>query len=191
MRSAFLAFSVLIVGVGLAQTPPKQQEQVPKAILISRYVYVEALDGDFFDPHLLSEDRKAIVDVQNALRDWNRYVITLKRHEAELLFVVRKGRIASVEGSVGGNVGSSPGDERTPTQPKTQGGVRAGVGAEVGSPDDLFYVYLVDPDGSVQGPIWKHYKKDGLNIPEMPLFKQFKESVEAALKAPAPKAPTP
>jgi hypothetical protein len=120
---------------------------VPKAILISRYVYVEAWDGHFFNPHLLSEDRKAIADVQDALRVWNRYVIAVKRREAELLVVVRKDRIASVRGSVGGNVGSGPGesgphDDRGSTQPTAEGGITAGVGAEVGSRDDLFYVYF-------------------------------------------------
>jgi hypothetical protein len=57
MRSAWLAIGVLIISVASAQTPSNKQEQVRKAILLSRYVYV---------------DRKAIVDVLNALRGWNR-----------------------------------------------------------------------------------------------------------------------
>ena len=72
MRSAWLAIGVLIISVASAQTPSNKQEQVRKAILLSRYVYVEAWDGDIFNPHLLPEDRKAIVDVLNALRGWNR-----------------------------------------------------------------------------------------------------------------------
>jgi hypothetical protein len=48
----------------------------------------------------------AIVDVLNALRGWNRYSVSVKRREAEILVVVCKGRIVSVNGSVGGNVGS-------------------------------------------------------------------------------------
>lgn len=196
MRLVWLAIGVLIISVASAQSPSNKQEQVPKAILISRYVYVEAWDGDFFNPHVLSEDRKAIVDVQDALRVWNRYAITVKRREAELLVVVRKGRIASVRGSVGGNAGSGPGEsgphhERGSTQPKVEGGVTAGVGAEVGSPDDLFYVYLVNQDGSLVGPIWKHHQKDGLDTPDIPLFKQFKESIETASKVQTSKAPTP
>jgi hypothetical protein len=196
MRSAWLTIGVLVASVASAQTPSNKQEQVPKAILVSRYVYVEAWDGDIFNPRLLSEDRKAIVDVQNALRAWNRYTMTVKRREAELLFVVRKGRIVSVNGSVGGNVGSGPGesgphDERGSTQPKAEGGVKVGVGTEIGSPDDLFYVYLVNQDGSLLGPIWKHHQRDGLDSPDIPLFKQFKESIEAASKQPTSKAPTP
>lgn len=143
MRSASFVIGALIISIASAQSLSKKQEQVPKAILISHYIYVEAWDGDFFNPHLLSDDRKAIVDVQDALRVWNRYAITVKRRDAELLFVVRKGRIVSVNGNVGGNVGngpteSGPHDERGSTQPKAEGGIKVGVGAELGSPDDLF-----------------------------------------------------
>ena len=182
MRSVFLGIGLFMVGLAVAQTPSKKQEQIPKVLLSSHYVYVEALDGDIFNPHLLTEDRKAIVDVQNALRSWDRYLVTLRRSEAELLFVVRKGRIASVEGSVGGGVGNGPADGKDPAKSKTQGDVRAGLGAEAGSPDDLLYVHLVDQDGSVHGPIWKQYLKDGLDVPEIPLFKQLREAVEAAGK---------
>jgi hypothetical protein len=57
--------------------------------------------------------------------------------------------------------------------------------------DDLFFVYLVNQDGSLIGPIWIHHQKDGLDTPDIPLFKQFKESIEAATKVPTSKAPTP
>jgi hypothetical protein len=71
MRSAWLAIGVLVISVA-SQTPSNKQELVPTAILLnSRYVYVEAWAGDFFNPHLLPEDRKAILDVQNALQDTN------------------------------------------------------------------------------------------------------------------------
>jgi len=196
MRSAWLAIGVLVTSVASAQTPSNKQEQVPTAILLnSRYVYVEAWDGDFFSPHLLPEDRKAIVDVQNALKDWNRYLVTVKRREAEILVVVRKGRTVSANGSVGGNVGSRPGesgphDELGSNKPKAEGGDKAGVGPEVAGRDDLFFVYLVNEDGSLIGPIWIHHQKDGLGTPDIPLFQQFKEFLDAASKAQTSKAPT-
>jgi hypothetical protein len=196
MRSAWLAIGVLITSVASAQTPPNKKEQVPTAILLNcRYVYVEAWDGDFFNPHLLPEDRNAILNVQNAFHDWNRYLITVKRREAEILVVVRKGRIVSVNGGVGGNVGSGPGergahDELGSNQPKAKGGDKVGAGPEVAGPDDLFFVYLSNPDGSLTGPIWMHHQKDGLDTPDVPLFKQFKESIDAASKVQASKAQT-
>lgn len=217
MRSAWLTLSVLVISVASAQTPAKKQEQVPTAILLnSRYVYVEAWDGDLFNPHLLPEDRQAILDVQNALRDWNRYLITDKRRGAEILVVVRKGRIASVNAGVGGNIGIGPGERASrdglwsnqpkavgggpgergshdglgSNQPKAEEGDKPGVGPEVAGRDDLFFVYLVKPEGSLTGPVWVLHQKDGLNTPDIPLFKQFKESIDAASKVQTSKAPT-
>ena len=196
MRSALLSIAVLITSVASAQTPPNKQEQVPKSILNSRYVYVEAWDGDFFNPQLPPEDRKAIADVRDAFRTWNRYLITVKRREAEILVVVRKGRAVTVNGSTGGNIGSGDResgthDELGSNQPKAEGGDKAGVGPEVAGRDDLFFVYLVIENGSLLGPIWIHHQKDGLDTPDIPLFRQFKESIEAATKVPASKEPTP
>ena len=169
---------------------------MPTAILLNcRYVYVEAWDGDFFNPHLLPEDRNAILNVQNAFHDWNRYLITVKRREAEILVVVRKGWIVSINGGVAGNVGSGPGesgahDELGSNQPKAKEGDKVGAGPEVAGRDDLFFVYLFNPDGSLTGPIWMHHQKDGLDTPDVPLFKQFKESIDAASKVQASKAQT-
>ena len=196
MRLAWLAIGVLITSVASAQTPSNKKEQVPTAILLNcRYVYVEAWDGDFFNPHLLPEDRNAILNVQNAFHDWNRYLITVKRREAEILVVVRKGRIVSINGGVAGNVGSGPGesgahDELGSNQPKAKEGDKVGAGPEVAGRDDLFFVYLFNPDGSLTGPIWMHHQKDGLDTPDVPLFKQFKESIDAASKVQASKAQT-
>jgi hypothetical protein len=196
MRSALLAIGVLITSAASAQAPSNRQEQVPKAILNSRYVYVEAWDGDFFNPHLLPEDRKAISDVQNALQTWRRYWVTVKRREAEILVVVRKGRIASINASVGGNIGTGPGgsgshDDLGSNRPRAEGGDKAGVGPEIAGRDDIFFVYLVNENGSLIGPMWIRHQKNGLDTPDIPLFKQFKESIEAASKVSTTKAPTP
>ena len=51
-------------------------------------------------------------------------------------------------------------------------------------------VYLINPDGSLTGPIWMHHQKDGLATPDIPLFKQFKESIDAASKVQTSKTPT-
>jgi len=188
MRSLFLVIGLLFSCLAFAQSSSTKQEETSKALLVSHYVYVEALDGDIFNLHLLADDRKAIMDVENALRAWNRYMITVKRREAELLFVVRKGRIASVHGSFGGGAGNASGYPGVP-KPHTDG--TAGLGGEVGPADDLLYVYLLSPADNVQGPIWKHYMKDGLDTPEIPLFKQFKDAVESASKLPPSKPSTP
>jgi hypothetical protein len=80
MRSSLPGVVVVtIIGVALAQGQSKKKDEVPKVLLTSRYVYVEAVDGDVLNPRVLPENRKAITDLQYALQDWRRYIITAKR----------------------------------------------------------------------------------------------------------------
>ncbi|HEY2823120.1 MAG TPA: hypothetical protein VGJ06_18900 [Candidatus Acidoferrum sp.] len=170
--------AVLALGA-LGYSKPKNKDDFPKALLVARYAYVEALDGDIYSLNLIPEDREAIVNVENALRGWKHYDVTMRRSDAEILFVVRKERIASVK--VGGTIshGPIPGTSDPDTRVGTQ------LGAEVGPNEDMLYVYLINPDGKKMGPIWKEYLKDGLDRPEMPLFQKFKGQVDAASKAAA------
>jgi hypothetical protein len=78
-----LLLFLLALSAALAQSRPKRQDELPKALLLARYAYVQALDGDRFDLRL-PEDRQAIFDVEDALHTWHRYSITLKRHDADL-----------------------------------------------------------------------------------------------------------
>jgi hypothetical protein len=182
MRSSILGVVVVtIIGVALAQGQPKKNnDEVPKILLTSRYVYVEAIDGDVLNPRVLPENRKAITDLQYALQDWKRYIITAKRREAEIVFVVCKGSLASVKGGVGAQGGTS---ERT--------GANASLDAQVGLLDDRLEVYILNPDESLMGPIWSHSLKDGLDPPGMPLFAQFKKAIDTASKQAASKAGNP
>jgi len=161
--------AVLAVGA-LGYSKPKSKDDFPKSLLQARYVYVEAENGDINNINVIPEDRHAIVDVEDALRSWNRYNVTFRRSDAEVVFVVRKERIASAK--IGGTIahGPAPGT----TDPQTQAAGR--IGAEVGPNEDMLYVYLVNPDGKKIGPVWHEYLKDGLDKPEMPLFQKFRDS---------------
>lgn len=182
MRSSILGVVVVtIIGMALAQGQPKKNnDEVPKILLTSRYVYVEAIDGDMSNPRVLPENRKAITDLQYVLQHWKRYIITAKRREAEIVFVVCKGSLASVKGGVGAHGGTN---ERT--------GASASLDAQVGLLDDRLEVYILNPDESLMGPIWRHSLKDGLDSPEMPLFAQFKKAIDTASKQAASKAGNP
>jgi hypothetical protein len=174
-----LCAALVICAVGYSK--PKNKDDFPKALLNARYVYVEAESGDIQSFKLIPEDRRAIVDVTDALRSWNRYSLAFRRSEAEVLFVVRKERIASAR--VGGTIGRGtvPGTAPGTTQTETH---EAGtLGAEIGPNEDMLYVYLVKPDGTNFGPVWHQFLKDGLDKPEMPLFQKFKDQVDAATKA--------
>src|SRR5512135_664346 len=109
----------------------KKDKRLPAALGTAQYVYVEAVDGDQYDPNLLPEDREAIGAVQDALSAWPRYILAVNRKDAELIFIVRKGRLVAAHGMVGtGGIGM-PGRG---SQPQSRGGVMVGGGTEAGPP---------------------------------------------------------
>jgi hypothetical protein len=180
------------VGIGVpargvrAQSQPKAQKpDLPKIFDTARYVYVEAYDGDLSNRGLMSDDRKAIYNLEKQIHDWDRYRTTTGRETADLVFVVHKGRGAasSLPVPVGGppRPGSKspfprdPSDSSDPSDPP--GG---GIGAESGSSEDQLSVYMVSGSVSLTGPIWQQSVKDGLNMPRLPLFQQLKKDVEEA-----------
>lgn len=172
--------AVLAVGT-LGYSKPKNKDDFPKALLNARYVYVEAEAGDIQSLKLIPEDRRAIVDVTDALRSWNRYSLAFRRSEADVLFVVRKERIASA--MVGGTIGRGTVPGNVPGRTETETHEAGRLDAEIGPNEDMLYVYLVKPDGAKFGPLWHQFLKDGLDKPEMPLFQKFKDEVDAATKA--------
>ena len=160
-------------------------------------MYVQAEDGDALTPGLYPEDRQAIYDVENKIRDWNRYAITINRDEADLVFIVRKGRLAAAQGQVGiGNFprpqpGQSPNPVPDPGPSPNQGGIseRAGVGTEAGPSDDLLRVFILTGDKKLAGPVWARELNGGLDAPRVQLVEQLKGSVEKAYPPTPPPNP--
>lgn len=171
MRVATLtALSLIFISTAVpAQTKQKHSAQMPAVFGSARYVWVEAVDGDEYAPGLYPPDRQAIADVEDAMRHWNRYALTARRQEAELIFIVRKGRMATGTTRVG---------VHRQTGPLPQNGVQLGVGGEVGPADDMLEVCMVQPDGTLSGPLWIRTVKDGLDAPKVELLREFKEAVE-------------
>lgn len=163
----------------VAQT--KKKHTVSAVFNNARYVWVETIDGrDVFSPGLVPEDRQAISDVEDALRDWKRYAITTQRSEAELIFVVRKGRIAAV--NVGASTGRGTGPLNPGQRPASGPGATGSdtsergvmVGGEVGSPDDLLEVHTLKTDGTLGTILWERMFPDGLDAPQVSLVAQLK-----------------
>ena len=173
---------LLTPALATVQARTKKPNKLPALFNQATYVYVEAVDGQEFNPRLLPEDRQAISDVYAALSDWKRYVPVIKRDEADLIFVVRVGRVA--EGDVG--VGTSSGPIRfppgrpqgAPNGPANTPGTALSAGGKVGPADDLLEVYQKDPDHDHGTMLWQHSEADGLDHPDIPLFKQLKAQIE-------------
>ncbi len=99
---------LLLPAVVLAQKKTKKPV-VPAVFEHARYVFVQAIDGEEFNPNLDSADRLAIADIRDALQSWGRYTLTVERDKADLIFVVRKGRM--VEGRAGVDANAGPNGE--------------------------------------------------------------------------------
>jgi hypothetical protein len=179
---------LLVVTTALAATHAKTKKpyKLPEVFNQARYVYVEAVGGQEFDPRLNASDRQAINDVDNALQDWKRYALTMHREQADLILVLRTGRL--VEGRAGIQVGSGrQGSNRPSTGPQPGNGVA--LGGEIGPPDDLLEVYLPNPGDTRGSLLWRRARADGLNPPELALFKQLKDEIESVYPAQAASKP--
>jgi hypothetical protein len=196
--------AVLLFALGVAQSKPKKSN-VSAIFENARYVYVESMEGDIFKPGLYPEDRQAILDVQDRLSDWKRYTLTDRREHADLVFVLRKGRIVGQRDHVAvGPPTRSPqpgiGDpgqaSQSPTQgrgsgPLGQGGIELGAEAETGPRADILRVYTLNPDGKLLGPIWSRDMEDGLDAPSVPLVQQLRSAVDKAYPPEAAQQPPP
>src|SRR5258708_23128027 len=170
-RKGIALVLVLVGQFAVAQQKSKKRADLPVVFSNARYVYVQAKDGDIMKPGLYPADRDAISDVQEGVRDWNRYAVTTERENADLVFIVRKGRIAGAQGRGGL---SGPRQPRTPyprNDPRQTGASTSlGAEAEVGPPDDLLEVYMFTPAGNLSGRLWWREMKDGLDGPSVLLL---------------------
>jgi len=80
---------LLLFAVSALATSQSNILLFPKTLTNARYVYVAAFDGDQFNPNLLPEDRAAIVNAQDALRQWGRYVIVYRAQDADMILLVQ------------------------------------------------------------------------------------------------------
>ncbi|MGO9435717.1 MAG: hypothetical protein ACLP00_15680 [Terracidiphilus sp.] len=131
--------------------------------------------------------------MQDGIQDWNRYTLVTERKQADLVFILRKGRTVGESSRVGFPGGvqrpqGSPTQSRQPGQAPDYDGI--GVGTDVGPIDDTLRVYTTNPDGRLIGPVWNREMKDGLDGPDVLLLRQLRVAVEKAYPMqPAAKKP--
>ncbi len=185
----FKSIAILLTAFApLALAKDKKKDTLPAVFSNARYVYVRAEDGDIMKPGLFPEDRDAIANVQDALKDWKRYALTINRNDADLVIIVRKGRLASAQlhggistGTQTGISGSSP--NRNPNGPgssdpgRTDSGDTLGARGEVGPADDTLRVFSLSPQGKLSGPFWSREMKDGLDAPNVMLLRALRDAV--------------
>ena len=94
MKKTFVVIGLLWVAATLALAAPAAYDEMriqpfPKVLINARYVYVASYDGDQFNPRVSPEDRLAIGNVQDALRQWGRYMIVNRPQEADMILLVQ------------------------------------------------------------------------------------------------------
>jgi hypothetical protein len=193
-----LSLGLLVLFLCIPGFAQKKEPEFPQIITASQFAFVETIygpvDSTTMDPRVSPEDRRAVANIEDAIRKWGRYRLTIKRSEAELVFVVRKGMLVAANGGVKiSRPPQNPGGPPTQTGPGNWPGSGPGngpeYGAEAGPPYDLLFVYTKKPDGPLMGPLWKRTQDHGLDAPDPPLLKNFKDAVEAAAAKQAKKTP--
>ena len=77
-----------------------------------------------------------------------------------------------------------------PSIRRTYSGNGITVGGEVGPPDDFLEVFLPNPNEARGALLWQRTLPDGLNPPQLTLFKQLRDEVERTYPTPPPKNPS-
>jgi hypothetical protein len=185
-----VAMVLFLVAAFACGQKSKKHTDVSAAFMNARHVYVEAFaGGDITQPGLYPPDRQAILDVDDGIQNWNRYTLNIHREQSDLVFVVRKGRSAEIEGRGGVSPGQRPpgpaAQGRQPGQAQGDEDSLAG-GAQIGPSDDMLQVFLLNSDGKLIGPIWNREMKDGLEGPGVPLLQQLRDAVERAYPSQPP-----
>ena len=197
MRRNLPAFVLLLaIAVSAPATAKPKKPSVPEAFEAAHTVFVEARDDrDITDISLDTDDRNAILDVQDGIQDWGRYTLSRSRRDADLILVVYKGRVvrdqpnSAAPGSLRLPVGHSPiQDPSDASQSGTNTGSPNGLTRE----KDQLWVYTIQSDGKLKGPIWRDEQELGLNGPNVLLLRRLKDEVEKAYpSAPAKQQTTP
>lgn len=88
LAAVLLAATFAVAAPKAGKTDPQNVPAFPGTLVNARYVYVTSYDGDQFDPNLWSEDRQAIVTVQDAMQKWGKFIVVYKPHEADIVLMV-------------------------------------------------------------------------------------------------------
>lgn len=159
----------------------EDKNAIPAVVKNATSVMVTTSSGDVFSPDVSPEDRHAVQNVQNTIQKWGRYKLVYNRGEADLILVVRTGRLAEVKGGA---------QVATTTQRQGNGTYRShgsaeSIGGEVGDPQDTLEVYMASR-GIDGPPLWRGRAPGGLRAPQMQLMQEFRSKVEASEKKKKP-----
>jgi hypothetical protein len=93
VRKTLAVIGLVLFAAAAALAGPTYDEAriqpFPKTLINARYVYVASYDGDQFDTRVSPDDRLAIGNVRDALRQWGRYMIVNRPQDADMILLVQ------------------------------------------------------------------------------------------------------
>jgi len=147
----------------------KVKTPVPALVAKAQYVYITSYDGPETSFGVSPADRQALARVQDAIRKWGRYKVTLRQQDADLILLVRAGR--TLEGRVGGGIHAGS------DSPTVTSGPNARVEASSAGLEDELAVYQ-GPSGLNSAPLWRGLMVNGLQGPAPALVQKLRTDVE-------------
>ena len=196
MRVPACALLLTVLALTAAAGPPgaAATDKMPALLERARYVALGYDLGDGFvsadrvalvSAGTIEDERRAIEAIRRDLEKWNRYIVTDRPEQADILIMVRVGRRASLE--VGGGAGSGPGS--LGVSRGESGGSRVvsnrTIGAQLSSNDDRVDVYEA-ASGRPGVRLWSGAEVGGLAGAPPRLYKSFRDEIEAATKTKKP-----
>lgn len=188
----------LISGLAFAHGRSKKLS-VPPAFQTAHTVFVESVDGEADRPGVSDADRTAIEQVQEGVKEWNRYTLVDSPEKADLVIVVRKGHAVGDADHMG--MGPRPRPIEPPPPPGAQPGVpqpgrnasasmgSVAMGGDDIAEQDMLRVYTINDKGRRKGPIWSQQMDGGLSGPSPRLFQELKAAVEISYPQQAAQQP--
>lgn len=186
MKPRFLLSGALLLLFFSVAHAKNKKLQMPEVFQTAHSVYVECIDGELTKPGLNQADHEAILQVQEAFREWNRYTLAPSRDKADLVIVVRKGHAVGDQDHLGLGPHPAlpqpgplqPGQERTMQAHPTDQNASVGTGGDDIAMQDLLRVYTLNEKGKLKGPVWAREMDGGLNGPTVRLVMELKAAVE-------------
>jgi hypothetical protein len=170
--NALTAVAVLVVPVAAAAG----EKKVPPQLTEARYVAIGYDTGDRFvearsligRPELTSRDSDALEALRALVTDWDRFVLTERADQADIVIAVRTARRAAFE--IGGRIGN----EDPETVGRSARAQSPTFDGEVSSQGDLFSVYAAS--GNKPGMLLWRERRTGDDFPSAS-FERFKADV--------------
>jgi hypothetical protein len=169
----FFRFLPLVLALSSLSYSQHAFNPLPKLVVHAKFVLVTTDQGyNLASPNVMPDDRGAVVAVQNAIQKWGRYQLAYNPEDADLILLVRKGRVVATQPQM--RIGKT---STTPWEVTGKAPVDAG--------DSRDMLAMFEAAEGVDGPaLWRDFEAGGLDSPRVALVQELRKAVEDTAKIP-------